>query len=525
MTIASHDDAMFNAAGGELSEDTMVINNPLVDAEQMPNNPSGKQGLSRRTRIALWSSGAVLAVLLLSLTGWFFGARWYYQDKAPLGVEFGSVSVAGQNAQQLRVTVSNAVARSSVTVSDDNGKSVKANLKDLGVAVNVNQTVKNLLTAKNDNIFAKVNPFIHRNVPLNAKVDKYATSQYLAKSFVNEDNRAVGSTIAFDAESKSYSVVAGKSGKMPENTQVLTQVNKLVKEPGHPSSVKISYKDVNMPISVESAQQAADQANARVSAQYVVSNGDGKNFQIPADQIAQWITVDADPTQGTIKLQYDKQKVSDYISSTLPEQLNQAKVDQEDVVDGSGKVLLTKVKGANGVTIGQTDAVVNTLYDALTKGEGASTQVESTITKFETKQTKSEMRIVVDKSTQMAYAYRNDELVRSFPICSGKNGGNESDNGNFFIYLKYATQDMTGLNDDGSRYLSKGVKWVSYYNGGEGFHTATWNYGGIASGDSAGHGSHGCINMYEQDSKWIYENCPQGTLVQVVGSQPTGPVR
>ena len=135
------------------------------------------------------------------------------------------------------------------------------------------------------------------------------------------------------------------------------------------------------------------------------------------------------------------------------------------------------------------------------------------------------MRIVVDKSTQMAYAYRNDELVRSFPICSGKNGANESDNGNFFIYLKYATQDMTGLNDDGSRYLSKGVKWVSYYNGGEGFHTATWNYGGIASGDSVGHGSHGCINMYEQDSKWIYENCPQGTLVQVVGSQPTGPVR
>ena len=67
MTIASHDDAMFNAAGGELSEDTMVINNPLVDAEQMPNNPSGKQSLSRRTRIALWSSGAVLAVLLLSL--------------------------------------------------------------------------------------------------------------------------------------------------------------------------------------------------------------------------------------------------------------------------------------------------------------------------------------------------------------------------------------------------------------------------------------------------------------------------
>ena len=86
-------------------------------------------------------------------------------------------------------------------------------------------------------------------------------------------------------------------------------------------------------------------------------------------------------------------------------------------------------------------------------------------------------------------------------------------------------QDMTGLNDDGSRYLSKGVKWVSYFNGGEGFHTASWNNYGIAHGDPVNYGSHGCVNMYEADSKWIYDHCPQGTIVQVVGSQPSGAVR
>jgi len=84
---------------------------------------------------------------------------------------------------------------------------------------------------------------------------------------------------------------------------------------------------------------------------------------------------------------------------------------------------------------------------------------------------------------------------------------------------------MTGLNDDGSRYLSKGVKWVSYFYGGEGFHTASWNNYGIAHGDPAHYGSHGCVNMYEADSKWIYDNCPEGTIVQVVGAMPSGPVR
>ena len=87
------------------------------------------------------------------------------------------------------------------------------------------------------------------------------------------------------------------------------------------------------------------------------------------------------------------------------------------------------------------------------------------------------------------------------------------------------TQNVTGLNDDGSRYLSKGVKWVSYFYGGEGFHTASWNNYGIAHGDPAHYGSHGCVNMYEADSKWIYDNCPEGTIVQVVGAMPSGPVR
>ena len=101
----------------------------------------------------------------------------------------------------------------------------------------------------------------------------------------------------------------------------------------------------------------------------------------------------------------------------------------------------------------------------------------------------------------------------------------ETDNGTFYIYLKYAVQDMRGYNEDGSKYLSPGVKWVGYFNGGEGFHTADWNYYGIQVGDPAHYGSHGCVNMYEADAKWIYDNCPEGTIVQVVGSTPSGPVR
>ena len=68
------------------------------------------------------------------------------------------------------------------------------------------------------------------------------------------------------------------------------------------------------------------------------------------------------------------------------------------------------------------------------------------------------MRIVVDKSSQTATVYNNDQLVRTFPVCTGTPGAfGETDNGTFYIYLKYAVQDMRGYNEDGSKYLSPGV--------------------------------------------------------------------
>ena len=35
----------------------------------------------------------------------------------------------------------------------------------------------------------------------------------------------------------------------------------------------------------------------------------------------------------------------------------------------------------------------------------------------------------------------------------------------------------------------------------------------------------GCIRLEVVDVKWIYDNCPEGTIVQVVGAMPSGPVR
>ena len=489
-----------------------------------------KATVAKKSKLPLIITGIVLAVLVVAAIAGFFTARWYFQDKAAPGVTFGGSSVAGQSADQLKSTVNSVVERTKVAVKDGDGVSCSGSLSDFGVSVDVDKTVSRLLSAKHDSrdvlgYVNEVNPFDKTSVPLEAKTDKPTLRTFITNKFVQEDDQAVPSTATYDASAHAFVAVEGHGGRSPQMNKVISAVSKAVKDPGHTSNVTISYETIDVPISLDEAQNIADQANARLNAPIILDNGQGKTFQIPADTVASWLKSDADLEKGTLSLSYDDNAIAAFVQQQVPAQLNQDAVDQEDAVDDNGTVLATMVKGVNGVKVKNVDALAPKIEEALKNGQGATIPVDGDVENFKTVQKKSEYRIVVDRSAQTATVYHNNQAVKTFPVCTGTTGKHETDLGTFTIYLKYKVQDMTGLNDDGSRYLSKGVKWVSYFYGGEGFHTASWNNYGIAHGDPAHYGSHGCVNMYEADSQWIYDNCPEGTIVQVVGDMPSGPVR
>lgn len=467
----------------------------------------------------------VFAVLAVAAVAGFFTARWYYQDKAAPGVMFAGASVAGQNSEQLAATVKSAVENTKITVTDSQGNTVTASLKDLGVNVNQKQTVSALIAAKDSNPFVRINPFSKQNVKLVATADKLALSQYLTGKLIPNDSQAIASTIAYDQTSQKFTVTVGRGGQAPVTDNVVKAIDQALDTPGTTRTASITYTQTDMPISEAAATTAADQANAGLGLSITINNGDATTYKIPAATIASWTVTTADPAKGTIAVSYDKQAISDYMNGELGNHLNQTKTNQVDLVDTSGNVIMTKTKGVNGVTIKDTATVADQVYSALSANRSATLTVASDVTKFDTEQQKVTWKIVVDRSKQTATVYNNDQVVQTFNVCTGKTGKHETTPGNYFIYLKYQVQDMRGTNDDGSQYLTKGVKWISYFNGGQGFHTAGWNAAGIASGDPTGHGSHGCVNMNEADAKWIYDNCPDGTLVQVVGAQPTAPVR
>ncbi len=113
--------------------------------------------------------------------------------------------------------------------------------------------------------------------------------------------------------------------------------------------------------------------------------------------------------------------------------------------------------------------------------------------------TATEKWIDVDLSEQRLVAYRGHKPVQAFIISSGL-PGTPTVTGNFRIWAKTPLQDMyAGNRAAGYSYYIKDVPWVQYFYKDYGFHGAYWH-------NNFGHPmSHGCINMRNEDAKWLFD--------------------
>ena len=113
--------------------------------------------------------------------------------------------------------------------------------------------------------------------------------------------------------------------------------------------------------------------------------------------------------------------------------------------------------------------------------------------------TTTEKWIDVDLSEQRVIAWEGTRQVKDFIISSGKDGS-PTVTGEFRIWIKTAVQDMFGGDRAASDYYYlKDVKWVQYFYEDYSFHGAYWhnNFGTPMS--------RGCINMRNEDAKWLFD--------------------
>jgi lipoprotein-anchoring transpeptidase ErfK/SrfK len=115
----------------------------------------------------------------------------------------------------------------------------------------------------------------------------------------------------------------------------------------------------------------------------------------------------------------------------------------------------------------------------------------------------NERWVDVNLSSQTAYAYEGNQVVRSFLVSTGV-AAHPTVTGQFHVYVKYRYANMKGPG-----YNLPNVPYVMYFYQGYGLHGTYWHH-------NFGHPmSHGCVNLSTPDAAWLFNWASVGTLVNV----------
>jgi lipoprotein-anchoring transpeptidase ErfK/SrfK len=108
---------------------------------------------------------------------------------------------------------------------------------------------------------------------------------------------------------------------------------------------------------------------------------------------------------------------------------------------------------------------------------------------------------------ESATVYQNGAEVYTTVANTGVAGA-QTGVGTFPVYARYTVTTMSGTNPDGSKYVDPGIRWVSYFNGGDALHGFPRASYGFPQSD-------GCVEMPIANAAVVFPLTPLGTLVTV----------
>jgi hypothetical protein len=103
----------------------------------------------------------------------------------------------------------------------------------------------------------------------------------------------------------------------------------------------------------------------------------------------------------------------------------------------------------------------------------------------------------VDVGEQVLVAYRGKRPEYATLVSSGR--GSPTPLGNYPVWAKVASMDMSNQDYEDVPYMVQGVPWVLLFQGHNALHGAYWHDG------FGQRRSHGCVNLAPLDARWAFE--------------------
>lgn len=445
----------------------------------------------------------VAVVLMAVVAAFAVWLTWFYADRALPGVAVGNAQVSNQAPAEIKKAIIAQAPALSITF-DDNGKKTTIPAKDLGVVVDVEATLRNVMNARRDGNIAM---WEEVNVPLVLANDPGVLIDFAKRKFPTAFVDAKEPVIVFDEPTGNFVVKPGELGKGLDIKAFQRALPELAKHPEN-FTLKLTSASVSPIMDEAKLHEVKTEANDRLDKKVEFKLDDDVIYTASRGEKASWIHFVPDATKGTASIEVDKSAIQKFLADKVGPTVAAPPIDRKVVVDSATGAQTVIQQGRQGSQIQDIDQLSGEVVAAINGNRSLSQSVSITKAPFRTVTMTGEGKwIEVDLSQQRLTIYLGNEAVRSFTVSTGT-ARTPTSIGEGTIYSKRSSMTMTGT-IAGDYYYLENVKWVNFFNGGEAIHGTYWhnNFGTPMS--------HGCVNMTEADAKVVYDFAPIGTKVIV----------
>lgn len=483
----------------------------------------GHPGAAAVAGIVLAVLCALAALVCLGLSAY---GRFALADSAPMGARFAGRDVSGMSRSRLERLVRKEAdaSRLVLTVSakgsgGEGTRRLETSASDLGARVDAKATVSAIVGSKGTNPLVRACPWTHVSTGLKGTVDTVAIQKRLDARLVDEQHRKVISpSVSYDAGKQKFVMNPGQNGQRVDVGPVKAAIRSVWAAPGTRVRVATSFVPIPSSVGEGDVRRVTDEANARLGQTYAVTAGD-RTFTVPRAQLAQWIhpAVNERAEAGArVSLNIDSDAARQWVGANVPSKLYMPAIDEVRSTDSVGKTVL-RHGGSDGLSVTSVADAATRIAQGLQSGRPVTAAAQTRTLPHASRtltapglSVKDGKWMLVDLSNQTLSTYQGTQLVKVYPVATGKPGHETPTGSDYAVGIRTTSQTMRGPG-----YVTPNVRWVDYFYQSYATHAAPWNLGNIAAGHPS---SHGCVNMVPADAQEVYGFADPGTPVEVIGT-------
>ena len=459
----------------------------------------------KRKKTAAIVAGIIIGVLVLIYVGFaiFFSSHFMFFTKIN-GTDFSLKSVS-----QVEAYMKQQVADYVLTLKESDGGSEKISGSDISLMYVPGEQLEKL--AKKQNNFLWITS-LWNHPKISSEIGVEYDKDALAKiteglECLKPENQTVSVDAHPEFQNDKFVVVPEVVGTQIDTEKFNEAVTKAIN--GFKPTLDLFKTGCYiLPRFVSDSQEvvaATDAMNSYLGAN-VTYDFNPATEVVDASVISQWVTVDAD-----MNVTFNEEAVRAFIQSLADKYDTKGKPRTFTTATGN---TVNVTGGSYGWKIDQ-EAEYNALI--------ANIQNAETVTRepnYASRAASHEGNDVgstyaeVDLSNQMMYFVQNGQVVLQSGIVTGNpNKGNGTPQGVYSLAYKALDQVLRGTKKpDGTYEYETPVKFWMPFNGGIGFHDATWqsSFGGSRYQTN---GSHGCVNLPYDVAAQLYNLITAGTPV------------